>query len=69
MATQQTKTWYQSRTIWVNVISIALEILNLLLTNPIIPAKYAGFFTMAVNILNIFLRFITKKTIEPTPTE
>lgn len=57
------KKWYQSRIIWVNIISVLLEVLNLLMTNPIIPVKFAGVLTMLVNVLNIGLRFITKTEI------
>lgn len=57
------KKWYESKTVWLNVISIVLEVLNLLMDNPIIPAKYAGALTMLVNVLNIILRFITTTAI------
>lgn len=53
------KKWYQSRIIWVNIISVLLEVLNLLMTNPIIPAKFAGVLTLVVNALTIGLRFLT----------
>ena len=53
------KKWHQSRIIWVNIISVLLEVLNLFMTNPIIPAKFAGVLTLVVNALTIGLRFLT----------
>lgn len=57
------KKWYQSKIIWVNAISVILEVINVLMTNPIIPVKFAGVLTVAVNVLTIILRTITTKTI------
>jgi len=58
------KKWYQSKTVWVNIISLLLEIINIFMDSPIIPVKYAGLFTIAVNVLNILLRFITTSIID-----
>jgi hypothetical protein len=60
------KTWYQSRTIWLNLISIVIETANMLMTNPIIPVKYAGYLTILVNVLNIILRALTSTVIGTT---
>jgi hypothetical protein len=57
------KKWYQSKTIWLNVISGVLEVANLLMDSPIIPVKFAGILTLAVNVLNIALRYVTTKGI------
>ena len=58
------KHWYNSRTIWLNIISILLEVGNMVMTNPIIPEKYAGILTMVVNLLNIALRTLTNTGIK-----
>jgi hypothetical protein len=58
------KKWYHSRTMWVNIISITLEVINMLMANPIIPPKFAGFFTILVNVLNMVLRLVTTSPIE-----
>lgn len=57
------KKWYESKTIWLNVISLGIEVANLLMANPIIPAKFAGTLTIIVNVLNIVLRTLTTKPI------
>jgi hypothetical protein len=57
------KKWYQSRIIILNIISVLLEVGNLLMTNPIIPAKFAGTLTLIVNFLNIMLRMVTNTSI------
>ena len=58
------KKWYQSRTIILNVIAGGIELANLLMVNPIIPKEFAGYLTIAVNVLNVILRTITKTGIE-----
>lgn len=57
------KKWYQSRTIWLNLISIFVEVGNMLLTNPIIPVQFTGYLTIIVNVLNIVLRTLTSTPI------
>lgn len=57
------KKWYQSKIMWVNIISVILEVLNLLMDNPIIPSKFAGVFTIVVNVLTMILRMITTTAI------
>lgn len=57
------KKWYQSKIIWVNVISIILEVLNVLMASPIIPIQYAGLMTVIVNVITIVLRFISSGAI------
>lgn len=57
------KKWYHSKTIWLNVISLAIEVGNMLMTNPIIPTQFTGVLTVVVNVLNIILRTISNTTI------
>ena len=57
------KKWYQSRIIILNIISLLLEVGNLLMTTPIIPARYTGAITLIVNRLNIMLRMVTNTSI------
>lgn len=57
------KKWYQSRTIWINLISLGIEVGNMLMVNPIIPVRFAGVLTIIVNIANIVLRTLTTTTI------
>ncbi|MDI6804908.1 MAG: hypothetical protein QME58_13900 [Bacteroidota bacterium] len=51
------KKWYQSKIIWVNIISLLLELANSLLDMNVLPA---GTLLIIVNGLNIILRLITK---------
>lgn len=51
------KKWYKSRVIWLNVISGALEVVQLAGGLNIVPV---GTITITTNILNIALRFLTK---------
>lgn len=57
------KKWYESKTIWINLIAVVLEVGNALMTNPIIPTKFAGVLTVVVTVLNIILRTISSTTI------
>jgi len=57
------KKWYESKTIWLNVISLIIEIGNILMTTPVIPTQYTGILTVVVNVLNIVLRTLTNTTI------
>lgn len=57
------KKWYESKTIWINLIAVVLEVGNALMTNPIIPARFAGALTLVVTVLNIILRTISSTTI------
>jgi hypothetical protein len=57
------KKWYESKTIWLNVISLIIEIGNMLMTTPVIPTQYTGILTVVVNVLNIVLRTLTNTTI------
>ena len=58
------KSWYQSKTIWVNVVTFAIAILTTLQVegadsgSPLLPAIGA-----AVAVLNIVLRVVTTKAI------
>lgn len=63
------KKWYESRTIWLNIISALIELANLLMDNPIIPKNMTGVLTIVVNILNVALRFLTNTGIEVNSNE
>lgn len=63
------KKWYESRTIWLNIISALIELANLLMDNPIIPKNMTGVLTIVVNILNVALRFLTNTGIEVSNNE
>lgn len=56
-----TKHWYNSKTIWINVISSFLEIAQLINGINLLPA---GTLTLITNLLNIILRFVTKAPLE-----
>lgn len=54
----EVKPWYQSRTIWANVILAALFLVNH--TTGTIPADVAG---AAAAVLNVALRFVTSTAV------
>lgn len=54
------KAWYKSKTIWFNLITIAIEVLQYLLNAQIIPA---GPLLIIVNLVNIILRFVSVKVL------
>lgn len=56
----ETKKWYKSKVIWLNLIAGLVEVTQLLSGINIIPS---GASIIIVNALNIALRFITKSEI------
>jgi hypothetical protein len=54
------KPWYKSKIVWVNVISILLEVSQILTGVNWIPT---GTLTLVINILNIILRKLTTQPI------
>jgi hypothetical protein len=56
----ETKKWYKSKVIWLNLIASGVEITQLLTGINVLPA---GTSLIIANSLNIILRFITKTEI------
>ena len=56
----QTKQWWKSKTIWLNIVSALLELAQLLTGTNWIPP---GTLTLIVNFLNIVLRRITSEAV------
>lgn len=50
------KKFYHSKIVLISLIPIAVEIGNLLLTTPFIPAKFQGMLSLGVGILTIIFR-------------
>lgn len=50
------KSWYQSKTLWLNVITALVMILDLLSKQPFIPPQYVPIVLFAVAMLNVILR-------------
>lgn len=63
----ETKVWYQSKTIWINAITILLAILTLLLTqqaNGGLPFNLdARWVILGLGVLNIVLRSVTDQPV------
>jgi hypothetical protein len=57
----EAKKWWQSKIVWLNIISFLLELGQAFLDYNILPA---GTVLMIVNFLNIALRMITKVPID-----
>lgn len=54
------KPWYKSKTIWFNIATLMLELLQYLLNAQLVPA---GTMLVLVNLINIGLRFFTEKVL------
>ena len=59
------KAWYQSKTIWVNVITGALAVAAQL-SNTFPITQYPLFWSSTITVLNVFLRLITGQPIGTT---
>lgn len=58
------KPWYKSKTIWANVIVVAVAIGIYLQSQPgVIPEQYAVYFAAFLGALNIVLRFLSDGTV------
>lgn len=61
------KPWYESKTVWVNIIAIALAVGYYLLDTPgIVPAAYVTYVAAGLGVLNIILRSIGTEPITLT---
>ena len=61
------KKWYQSKTIWTNVIMGALAIISQV-SNVFPIASHPQAWVLTTSVLNIILRFMTSQPIGATPT-
>lgn len=52
----EVKVWWKSKTIWVNVLLLALAIISVFQANPM---TNWGFLTIASAVINVLLRFVT----------
>ena len=53
------KQWYQSKTIWIGILSIAIGVLSFLADNPDL-----GIFATASGIIGVVLRYLTSSPLE-----
>ena len=64
----ENKSWYLSKTLWLNAITMIIAIVGMLLDQPWIPAKYIAIATSIVlPVLNMILRSLTSQPITGTP--
>lgn len=64
------KLWYQSKTVWLNIISILIYLLTTLSTNPALQfsTKTVTLFGVLLGVLNLILRiYFTDTPITTTP--
>lgn len=54
------KPWYTSKTLWVNVLTLAVLILGTLAARPEL-AEYAPTMATLLAVVNVVLRFVTTK--------
>ena len=58
------KPWYQSKTIWVNLVILLVGILGVVADSELVPPKVVVYITgIALPIANMVLRMITTKAI------
>lgn len=57
----EVKKWYQSKTMWVNIIATLAMIVQTYTGNVVIPVESQA---LILSLVNIALRFITKSGIE-----
>ena len=50
------KAWYESKTLWLNVITALIAVLTLLQDNPVIPPVAQPYILLVVGVLNVVLR-------------
>lgn len=53
------KLWYQSRTVWLNLLVLISAIIDMLMTSGQIPSGVVA----VLSLVNLVLRFITKETV------
>ena len=62
------KNWYESKTVWVNILTLALGIIGIFVTSATdlgIPPQTVAILTgIVVPIINVVLRFITNEGIK-----
>lgn len=64
----ESKPWYQSRTVLTNIALILVAVLSYLAVEPTFK-DIAVYFVIAVNVINIVLRFITVQPLTVGPEE
>ena len=57
------KPWYQSKTVWINTLTLAALISSTIMQWPDLQ-QYATYLTYALAIVNLVLRFITNTQLE-----
>jgi len=57
------KPWYQSKTVWINALTLAALIISTMMQWPELQ-QYATYLTYALAIVNLVLRFITNTQLE-----
>ena len=58
------KKWYQSKTLWVNVVTLAITIITTLITQNIIAPEIGA---AVLGVANIILRLLTNQPITGSP--
>jgi len=70
------KPWYQSKTVWAQLITLAVAIASLfveplVLTQlglpPVLADHYRAWLLMVIAVLNVLLRFVTSQPLAGTP--
>ena len=62
------KKWYQSKTLWFNLVALAAAVLANYGYTGVLPAEWELFVPAIVVVVNFVLRLLTKEPIERTLT-
>ena len=60
------KKWYQSRTLWFNILSLVALVLQSIIERQLIP-KYLEWETLGIVVVNFLLRILTNTGISTLP--
>lgn len=64
------KPWWQSKTIWVNALTLAVLIIGVLVTQDgVIPESWLKWLAAVSAVVNVVLRFITEQPITLTASK
>ena len=65
---EETKPFWASKTLWVNVIAIAASVLGAFKVDFLTPEMQLTLIPVVMGVVNIVLRFVTKGAVTVTPS-
>ncbi|MDE2104914.1 MAG: hypothetical protein KGL39_47190, partial [Patescibacteria group bacterium] len=62
------KAFWESKTVWINGLSMLAAIVGMFSTSNLFTPQQVGYLVLALGIINLVLRFITKEPIGVSPS-